>query len=151
MLLLYHFLIGRAMRYVSVAFLLMLTMGAGGARAAPISFDFSYTGSGVTAEGELITNGILVGGFYTVTSITGDRNGISITSLSMPGSLGGNDNLLSPSTPFVDNSGITYVAGGMSYNFYLSNNSNSACNGVLEISSSTSVGCGGPTQVTPDV
>jgi hypothetical protein len=140
------------MRYFSVALLLMLTMGAGGARATPISFGFSYTGTGVTAEGELITDGILAGGFYTVTGITGDRNGISITALSAPGSLGGNDNLLSPGAPFVDNNGITYTAGGVSYNVYLSTNANSACSGVLEISSLNSdVACGRPTQVSLDV
>jgi hypothetical protein len=53
------------------------------------------------------TAGTPAGGRYTVLSITGTRNGEAITSLAAPGSLGGNDDILSPDSLFVDTAGIS--------------------------------------------
>lgn len=118
------------------------------ARAVPIDFNFSYTGTGVSASGVLTTDGVLSSGFYTVTGITGERNGTAISGLVAPGGLGNNDNLLSPTAPFVDIKGITYTAGGVSYNFYLSGSPILGCTGVAEISSiNPSSICGNPIQV----
>lgn len=122
------------------------------ARAALLTFDFDYTGTGVSASGVITTNDVLVNGFYTVVDIDGERNGVTISGLVAPGGLGGNDNLFSPIAPYVTNSGITYTAGGIDYNFYLSGLPSSSfptCSGVLEISSiNSNTGCGFPTQVT---
>ncbi len=108
---------------------LAAAMPLGAARAGPLDFDFSYTGTGISASGVLITDGVLSGGAYTVTGITGARNSVTISGLS---SFLGADNLLFPSAPYVDSQGITYTAGGVYYNFYESGDG-----GVLEISSTS--------------
>lgn len=147
----------KVVRAASVAAIASLvTLGAAAvpgavANASPIVFDFSYTGSGVNASGQLTTNGVLAGGYYTVIGISGLRNGFTITGLVAPGGLGGNDNLLSPISPFVTNSGITFTAGGANYNFYESNTSTPGCSGVLEITTGTDTTCGFPTQVALSV
>lgn len=131
-------------------FALATVASLGTAQAKLLDFNFSYIGTGVSASGVLITDGILSGGLYTVTGITGMRNGFAISGLVPPGGLGGNDNLLSPNAPFLDDSGITFAAAGVDYNFYLSAITTGAtCSGVLEISSiNSSTSCGSPTQVT---
>lgn len=101
------------------------------AMATPITFDFSYTGTGVTASGQLFTDGVLSGGAYTVTNITGTRNGVGIAGLV---SFVGDDDLLYVTAPVVDNEGISYAASGIDYNLFLVGGG-SFCVGVNEISS----------------
>jgi hypothetical protein len=87
--------------------------------AQAATFDFSYSlpsGPGpnpisVTANG-VFTTSAFNGTSYTVTGITGFRNGQAITGLLAPGIFSGNDNLLFPSSPFVDNNGISFTVAG---------------------------------------
>lgn len=124
----------------------------GAAWATPVDFDFSYSGNTiangpVSASGVLITDGVLSGGFYTVTGIRGTRNGVAISGLVPPGGLGSNDNLLSPNAPYLDFSGISYTAGGMDYNFFYSGGCSPPQ--VLEVSTNNSVtACGFPLSLT---
>jgi hypothetical protein len=58
------------------------------------------------------------GNEYLVTSLTGSFDGNAMT-LEAPGSFASNDNLLFlPATPTLDFSGISFLAGGTSYNVY---------------------------------
>jgi hypothetical protein len=83
------------------------------------SFDFSYSlppGSGstpfsVTASGTFTTSAF-DGTSYTITDITGTWNGFGITGLLAPGTFGGNDNLLFPSSPFLSVSGVAFTVAG---------------------------------------
>jgi hypothetical protein len=118
-----------------------------GAAHAQLNFDFSYLGTGVSASGTFLTNGVLSGGYYTVTGITGQRNGVAISGLVAPGGFF-NNNRLFVSSPFVDNSGISYTAGGVAYNVFRSATIVTVgCTGVLEGSSTAPINCGIP-QVT---
>jgi hypothetical protein len=87
--------------------------------SADVIFDFSYTGPGVTASGQLITDGVLTAGgtAYTIIAITGTRNGGAIDGLDFPGAFG-NNNLLYLASPFVDDAGFSYSAGGVDYNVF---------------------------------
>lgn len=93
--------------------------------SAAISVNFSYSAPQVTASGVLVTNG------NQITGITGTRNGVAIDSLLPPdyqmnrdgidvmAGLG-NDNLLQPSSPQLNERGFSYTAGGLIYNVYYS-------------------------------
>ena len=75
----------------------------GGAAQARV-FDFSYSGPGVSGEGQFITTPD--GADYLITDVTGVANGEAITGTSGYASA---DNLLSfPTEPFVDFSGIAF-------------------------------------------
>jgi PEP-CTERM motif-containing protein len=74
------------------------------------SFNFSFSGVGVSASGTFTTNP-LSGGSYLITSISGTQNG-SPMSLLAPGQFTDNDNLLFPSPPFLDGGGVSYLVGG---------------------------------------
>lgn len=105
-------------------------LAAVSAQAKADVFDFSYTlPSGfdpltyVTASGTLTTTDTLVHGAYTITGITGSRtlalDGVGnftqkITGILNPDTAYGADNLLYPSSPYIDSSGFTYtLAGGI--------------------------------------
>ena len=97
-------------------------------------FNFSYTlPDGITPSGVVFAAGVLttdpfdpVTGSYLVRDITGTRSSLGITNnitgLLPVNTLGGNDNLLYPSAPFLDVGGITYAIDG--------NNSGSGTNQV---------------------
>jgi hypothetical protein len=77
---------------------LLTTIGTASASAA--TFDFSYFGADVTANGVLTTDPYSPStNSYQIIGITGTRNGVSIDSLSQPDTLSGNDNLLLASSP----------------------------------------------------
>lgn len=65
----------------------------------------------VTATGTFTTSSFNGTG-YTITGITGTRNGAAITGLLPPNSFSENDNLLSPSSPFVDFFGVSFTVAG---------------------------------------
>lgn len=86
------------------------------ASATPM-FDFSYNYAGVTAAGVLtaVASGA---GQFTVTNITGMRNGVAITGLS---TFGGADQLLFPAqTVPLDFNGLGYTAGGLNVDVFAS-------------------------------
>jgi hypothetical protein len=87
------------------------------AAQASLLFNFSFSGPGVTANGQFTTND-LSGGSYLVTGIAGTRNGIAISALIPPNGFMFNDNLLYPSAPIVDFDGIGYASGGVNYNIF---------------------------------
>jgi hypothetical protein len=74
----------------SVSVAVIATGAFSTAKAA--QFDFSYTGTGINASGVIATDatGTLI------TGITGQRNGVSITSVAAPNTLAGNDNVFNP-------------------------------------------------------
>jgi len=108
--------------------------------AAALLFEFSYAGNGIAAGGLLVTTDTLVSGHYTVTNILGYRNGVSMTGLLPVNAFENNDNLLFPSSTFLTNGGVSYVAGGSSFNFYF-DNFGAPC-GTLSYKESTGGNCG---------
>lgn len=105
---------------------LLSTMGAAPATAA--IFNFSYIGAGdtITPPGaDATVSGVLTTGpynqatnSYQITGITGTRNGAKIDSLLPSNSLLANDNILTVSSPQLDENGFAYTAGGQSYNVF---------------------------------
>jgi hypothetical protein len=93
---------------------------SGASPAQALTWTWNYTdGAGINASGTFTTNDTPNGsGFYTITDITGTRNGIAITGLSAPGGLGGNDNLISQSSPYLTFNGFTYSWNGSFVNVY---------------------------------
>lgn len=108
------------------ALALIVTMAASAAaNAGPLTWDFTYTGSGVTASGELITDSTAnSSGGYLITGITGERNGETILGLAPAGNVyltGGayfiSDNLLFPgASDVLDVYGITFDTASGYYN-----------------------------------
>jgi hypothetical protein len=81
--------------------------------AKALDWTWSYTGSGISASGTFTTNNTPDGsGFYTISGISGTRNGILISGLSAPGLLGLNDNRISASSPHLTLFGFTYSWNG---------------------------------------
>ena len=92
-----------------------------------MQWQFTYSGAGVTASGDLTTLATPVGGEYQIVGLTGTRNGVAMNAL-LPGgtysaSGGGlliSDNELSPTAPYLDLSGFTFNAGNDLFNVYQS-------------------------------
>ena len=88
----------------SVSVAVIATGAFSTAKAA--QFDFSYTGTGINASGVIATDatGTLI------TGITGQRNGVSITSVAAPNTLAGNDNVFNPTgnPAFLTFSGVSF-------------------------------------------
>lgn len=82
------------------------------------TFDFSYTGSGITASGDINTT-FVSAGEYLITSLSGTQNGNPMTLLP-PGSYGSNDNLVFFPAPFLDLAGASFsiMLGSVDYNVY---------------------------------
>ena len=83
-------------------------------------FNYSYSGEGVEASGVLTTTDSRdANGYLTITGIAGQRNGSTITALLPPGSFPNdvppfgvpNDNLFSPTQPFLSFNGFSYLVG----------------------------------------
>ena len=83
-------------------------------------FNYSYSGKGVEASGVLTTTDSRdANGYLTITGISGQRNGATITALLPPGSFPNdvppfgvpNDNLFSPTQPFLSFNGFSYLVG----------------------------------------
>jgi hypothetical protein len=101
--------------------LLVLALCFISATAFADTFNWSYSGTDwdgsgttVTASGTFTTDAFN-GSYYQITDITGERNGVAITSLNDFGSA---DNELFPVTPQFDMLGLGYTAGGIEYNLY---------------------------------
>ena len=102
-------------KFVFAALLLVSFASSSVANAA--SFNFTFSGSGLNARGTLATTNTLVGGYYTVTGLSGTQDGFAMSLLG-PGVFASNDNLFSPNSPYFDFSGVSYVANGVDYNLF---------------------------------
>jgi PEP-CTERM motif len=82
------------------------------------TFDFSFSGPGITASGTFAAT-LVSGNEYLVTSISGMQNGFAMTLLA-PGAYAGNDNNIFSSGPSLDGSGLGFVLsnGTADYNIY---------------------------------
>jgi hypothetical protein len=94
---------------------------AGGARAATL-WNWSYQGEGVAASGTFTTKDAPNGdGFYEITGITGEANGVAITGLQPPQtSIPGNDgypvdNLVRTEAPRLTVHGFGYALANGTY------------------------------------
>jgi hypothetical protein len=78
---------------VKLAFALAIGVGLLAGRAQASTWKWSYQGEGVAASGTFMTKDAPNGdGFYEITGITGEANGVAITGLQPPGtSIPGND------------------------------------------------------------
>lgn len=96
----------------------VLLLGSLSANATSILWNFNYSGTGVNASGVLTTDSTLSGGAYSITGITGQRNGQAILSLVPAGTFGNlfSDNLLFASGPFLDYAGITFTTSSGAFN-----------------------------------
>jgi hypothetical protein len=111
---------------------------------AQTTFDFSISGPGITSTGVLTAS--LTGSDYTVTDITGSYDGSSITELLPVETYQANDNLLYPTQPYLDFSGISFAVGSLDYNVFYDNTHND-CESVAGYyvfiaQSATSSACG---------
>jgi hypothetical protein len=121
----------RSLKLLAATPVVLLFLGcAQNVLANSVTFDFSFTGTGITASGTL-TATLVSGSEYLVTSISGMQNGAAMTLLA-PGTFGGNDNEIFSTKPFVDESGVGFTLSGgtTDYNVYFDpNNGNSMeCN-----------------------
>jgi hypothetical protein len=95
--------------------LLFAAIGAPNAHAD----SFTFTFGGIASGGGTFTTNPLSGGTYLVTGITGNVDGLTITSLFAPGGFHGNDNELYPTSPLVDVNGISFeTADGRDWRLY---------------------------------
>jgi hypothetical protein len=82
---------------------------------------WSYSGERISASGEFTTTDTSYGGGYTITGITGQRNGVAITGLQPTGTaIPGNepyavDNLLSLSAPQLTGNGFGFSLADGTY------------------------------------
>lgn len=88
-------------------------------------YNFSYNGIDqfdknlpFSASGQFITTDTLVGGAYTIISISGERNSVPISKLDPLSYVGGNDNLFYPAGPYFDFLGLAYNTNNLDYNLY---------------------------------
>lgn len=98
--------------------LFLVLAGAQNLYANSVTFDFSFSGTGITGSGSF-TATLVSGNEYLVTSLSGMQNGASMTLLA-PGAYGGNDNEIFSSMPFLNSSGLAFVlsSGSTDYNIY---------------------------------
>ena len=85
-------------------------------------YDFTLSGTDLSASGVLITAGALSATGTLITGVSGEQNGSAITGLRAPGTYPAgalsNDNLLFSGTPSLDQFGFSFAASGASYNVY---------------------------------
>jgi len=110
----------------------LVVLFAGAQSAYADEFNFTFSGSGLSASG-IFTTDPESGGSFLVTSISGLQNGLDMTLLA-PGTYAANDNLLFPAFPQLDQSGISFLSGGIDYNiyFYSSGSAYLNCNSVTD-------------------
>jgi len=98
--------------------LFFLFTGAQNLFANSVTFDFSFSGAGISSSGSFAATQVS-GDEYLVTSISGTQNGFAMTLLP-PGGYAGNDNEVFSSGPFLDGSGLAFVLsnGTTDYNIY---------------------------------
>ncbi|MBV8443908.1 MAG: hypothetical protein JO312_25705 [Hyphomicrobiales bacterium] len=98
--------------------------------ASAHTYHFSYTTTdGISASGTIVTGNTPTGPFdtcpqcnnspgYLATSISGVRNGQTITSLVPVAGFADNDNVVYPTSPNLDFAGLAFASGGSDYNIY---------------------------------
>jgi hypothetical protein len=98
--------------------LLFLLTGTQHLFADSVTFDFSFSGAGISSSGSFKAT-LVSGDEFLVTSISGMQNGFTMTLLP-PGGYAGNDNEIFSSGPFLDGSGLAFVLsnGSGDYNIY---------------------------------
>jgi PEP-CTERM motif len=86
--------------------------------ADSVTFDFSFSGTGITASGSL-TATLVAGNEFLVTSISGMQNGSAMTLLA-PGAYADNNNDVFTTGPFLNVGGLAFVLsnGTTDYNVY---------------------------------
>jgi len=91
-------------------------------RAEALEWRWSYQGAGVSASGSFTTKDAPdANGFYEITVITGEANGVAITGLQPPGtSIPGNDgypvdNLVRAAAPQLSKDGFGYALASGAY------------------------------------
>ncbi len=89
------------------------------AAASTLTYDFSFSGSGITSSGVLTVSDIA--GTYTVTDMTGTYGSGAITGPFSVDAYQSNDNLIFPSGPYLDFSGISFSVGTKDYNVFYDN------------------------------
>jgi hypothetical protein len=97
---------------------ILLLAGTQNVFASSATFDFSFSGSGITASG-MFTATALSGNEFMVTSISGMQNGFAMTLLP-PGGFANNNNDIFSSSPFLNLGGLSFVLsnGTTAYNVY---------------------------------
>jgi PEP-CTERM motif len=130
----------RISRKVFAAFpvLFLVLAGAQNLYADSVTFDFSFSGTGITASGSL-TATLVSGNEFLVTSISGMQNGSAMTLLA-PLAYAGNNNDVFTTGPFLNLGGLGFVLsdGTTDYNVYY----NAGTNTYLECNSSMNPTCG---------
>ena len=99
-----------------------------------ISFDAILTTSDTTQINPFMCATCNSGFGYEVTSIVGTRNGVAVSLLNV-NSLYGNDNLIYPTAPFLDNGDLAFSAGSQNYDIFqadFANTYTSAPHGFFE-------------------
>lgn len=98
--------------------LFLVLAGAQNLYADSVTFDFSFSGTGITASGSL-TATLVAGNEFLVTSISGMQNGFAMTLLA-PGAYAGNNNDVFSTGAFLNLGGLAFVLsnGTTDYNVY---------------------------------
>lgn len=98
--------------------LFLVLAGAQNLYADSVTFDFSFSGTGITASGSL-TATLVAGNEFLVTSISGMQNGSAMTLLA-PGAYADNNNDVFTTGPFLNVGGLGFVLsnGTTDYNVY---------------------------------
>jgi len=98
--------------------LFFVLTGAQNLFANSVTFDFSFSGAGISSSGTFAAT-LVSGDEYLVTSISGMQNGSAMTLLP-PGTYAGNNNEVFSSSPFLSFGGLAFVLanGSTDYNIY---------------------------------
>jgi len=106
----------RAWSRIFAAVLFLVLAGTQSMFANSVSFDFSFSGAGISGTG-VLTGTLVSGNEFLVTSISGTQNGLSMTLLA-PGAFAQNNNDIFSSSPFLTLGGLAFMANGANYNVY---------------------------------
>jgi PEP-CTERM motif len=102
--------------FAVVAVLFLLFAGTQSMFADSTSFDFSFSGAGISGSG-MFTVTMVSGNEFLVSAISGTQNGLSMTLLA-PGAFAQNNNDIFSSSPFLTIGGVAFTANGAMYNVY---------------------------------
>ncbi|MBS0641873.1 MAG: PEP-CTERM sorting domain-containing protein [Proteobacteria bacterium] len=109
-------MIATTTRALGLAALCVVLSAAAAPARADLTWSWSYAGPGIAATGTFVTDDTPDGaGFYQITDISGQRNGVVITGLQPTGTpIPGNepyavDNLVSPAVPALTGDGFGYA------------------------------------------
>ena len=123
--------------FAALPVLILLLAGTQNVFANSETFNFSFTGTGITASGMFAAT-FVSGDEFLVTSISGVQNGFAMTLLA-PGVFAGNNNNIFSSSPFLTLGGLAFVLsnGTTDYNVYF----NPGTASYFECNTSTSAAC----------